>query len=70
MIILSSVYRFLIQKTEQVLAPKTLKAIKWEHPAGPKTIHFWAPFAKWVLGILRIIILKQFLFDFFSLKTF
>ncbi|KAI9176206.1 Mitochondrial pyruvate carrier 2 [Blastocladiella emersonii ATCC 22665] len=23
----------------------------WNHPAGPKTIHFWAPAAKWALVI-------------------
>ncbi|KAB1215143.1 Mitochondrial pyruvate carrier 2 [Morella rubra] len=26
----------------------------WNHPAGPKTIHFWAPAAKWVLTIANI----------------
>lgn len=23
----------------------------WNHPAGPRTIHFWAPTAKWALVI-------------------
>ncbi|PKI67757.1 mitochondrial pyruvate carrier 4-like isoform X1 [Punica granatum] len=23
----------------------------WNHPAGPKTIHFWAPTFKWVISI-------------------
>ncbi|RNA26092.1 mitochondrial pyruvate carrier 2 [Brachionus plicatilis] len=54
MIILSGVYRFLVNTTERVLAPNTLKAIKWEHPAGPKTIHFWAPIAKWGLVLAGI----------------
>ncbi|XP_018822413.1 mitochondrial pyruvate carrier 4-like isoform X1 [Juglans regia] len=26
----------------------------WNHPAGPKTIHFWAPTAKWVISIANI----------------
>ncbi|XP_073127764.1 mitochondrial pyruvate carrier 4-like [Henckelia pumila] len=30
-----------------------LRAI-WNHPAGPKTIHFWAPTFKWGLSIANI----------------
>ncbi|KAL7089909.1 hypothetical protein ACP275_12G006500 [Erythranthe tilingii] len=26
----------------------------WDHPAGPKTIHFWAPTFKWGLSIANI----------------
>ncbi|KAL2645236.1 hypothetical protein R1flu_012823 [Riccia fluitans] len=26
----------------------------WNHPAGPKTIHFWAPAFKWGLSIANI----------------
>ncbi|KAL6569036.1 Mitochondrial pyruvate carrier 4 [Orobanche gracilis] len=26
----------------------------WNHPAGPKTIHFWAPTFKWGLSIANI----------------
>lgn len=26
----------------------------WNHPAGPKTIFFWAPTFKWCLGIANI----------------
>lgn len=26
----------------------------WNHPAGPKTIHFWAPLFKWGLVIIGI----------------
>ncbi|KAK8938089.1 hypothetical protein KSP40_PGU015399 [Platanthera guangdongensis] len=26
----------------------------WNHPAGPKTIHFWAPTFKWVISIANI----------------
>ena len=48
MIILSSVYRGLVNTGERVLPATIKKVIKWEHPAGPKTIHFWAPMMKWV----------------------
>ncbi|KAI8008662.1 Mitochondrial pyruvate carrier 4 [Camellia lanceoleosa] len=26
----------------------------WNHPAGPKTIHFWAPTFKWVISIANV----------------
>jgi mitochondrial pyruvate carrier 2 len=26
----------------------------WNHPAGPKTIHFWAPTFKWAITIANI----------------
>ncbi|CAL5222165.1 g4490 [Coccomyxa viridis] len=26
----------------------------WNHPAGPKTIHFWAPTFKWGISIANI----------------
>ena len=26
----------------------------WNHPAGPKTIHFWAPTFKWCLTIANV----------------
>uniref|UniRef100_J3N4J8 Mitochondrial pyruvate carrier n=1 Tax=Oryza brachyantha TaxID=4533 RepID=J3N4J8_ORYBR len=26
----------------------------WNHPAGPKTIHFWAPTFKWFLNIANV----------------
>ena len=48
MIILSGVYRTLISTGERILPGTVKKIIKWEHPAGPKTIHFWAPMMKWV----------------------
>ncbi len=51
MIILSGVYRSLINTGERILPLTVKRVIKWEHPAGPKTIHFWAPFAKWSLVI-------------------
>jgi hypothetical protein len=34
---------------ERVIPANIKKIIKWEHPAGPKTIHFWAPMMKWGL---------------------
>ncbi|XP_042001415.1 mitochondrial pyruvate carrier 3-like [Salvia splendens] len=27
----------------------------WNHPAGPKTIHFWAPTFKWGLTIANVV---------------
>ncbi|KAK9835459.1 hypothetical protein WJX74_000506 [Apatococcus lobatus] len=26
----------------------------WNHPAGPKTIHFWAPTFKWAISLANI----------------
>ncbi|KAJ4833386.1 Mitochondrial pyruvate carrier 4 [Turnera subulata] len=26
----------------------------WNHPAGPKTIHFWAPTFKWGINIANV----------------
>jgi hypothetical protein len=54
MIILSSVYRILVNGGERLLPVGVKRVIRWEHPAGPKTIHFWAPFAKWSLVIAGI----------------
>ncbi len=51
MIILSSVYRGLVSTGDRVLPLGLKRIIKWEHPAGPKTIHFWAPFMKWVFKL-------------------
>ncbi|BFZ25066.1 hypothetical protein BsWGS_28105 [Bradybaena similaris] len=42
-------YEFLIRTAEPRVPPK-LRPL-WEHPAGPKTIFFWSPFAKWTLVI-------------------
>ncbi|XP_022844392.1 mitochondrial pyruvate carrier 3-like [Olea europaea var. sylvestris] len=36
-----------------MMANSKLKAL-WNHPAGPKTIHFWAPTFKWGLSIANI----------------
>ncbi|GAB4846094.1 Mitochondrial pyruvate carrier 4 [Ancistrocladus abbreviatus] len=35
------------------MATSKLKAI-WNHPAGPKTIHFWAPTFKWAISIANV----------------
>lgn len=43
MIILSGIYRSLVTNGERLLPASVKRAIKWDHPAGPKTIHFWAP---------------------------
>eukprot|EP00198_Chlamydomonas_reinhardtii_P013141 XP_001702478.1 predicted protein [Chlamydomonas reinhardtii] len=32
---------------------QTLAAF-WNHPAGPKTIHFWAPTFKWGISLANI----------------
>ncbi|XP_065838120.1 uncharacterized protein [Oscarella lobularis] len=37
----------------ETVLPPGLRAI-WNHPAGPKTIHFWAPTWKWALVIANI----------------
>jgi hypothetical protein len=29
-------------------------AVFWNHPAGPKTIHFWAPTFKWGISIANV----------------
>ncbi|KAF8391620.1 hypothetical protein HHK36_023926 [Tetracentron sinense] len=36
------------------MANSKLQAI-WNHPAGPKTIHFWAPTFKWGISIANIV---------------
>ncbi|ESR63083.1 hypothetical protein CICLE_v10017304mg [Citrus x clementina] len=35
------------------MAASKLQAL-WSHPAGPKTIHFWAPTFKWGISIANI----------------
>ncbi|KAF8017415.1 hypothetical protein BT93_H2554 [Corymbia citriodora subsp. variegata] len=35
------------------MAASKLQAF-WNHPAGPKTIHFWAPTFKWVISIANV----------------
>ena len=31
----------------------------WSHPAGPKTIHFWAPTFKWGISIANVADFKR-----------
>mmetsp|Transcript_6302 Transcript_6302/g.18079 ORF Transcript_6302/g.18079 Transcript_6302/m.18079 type:complete len:111 (-) Transcript_6302:1262-1594(-) len=31
----------------------------WNHPAGPKTIHFWAPTFKWAISIANLADLQR-----------
>ncbi|KAL6212683.1 hypothetical protein ACLB2K_017901 [Fragaria x ananassa] len=38
---------------ERFMATSKLQAL-WNHPAGPKTIHFWAPTFKWGISIANI----------------
>ncbi|XP_011185003.1 mitochondrial pyruvate carrier 2 [Zeugodacus cucurbitae] len=49
---LSRIYNSLIGTTDKYV-PNSLRPL-WEHPAGPKTIFFWAPLCKWVLVIAGI----------------
>ncbi|KAJ6292303.1 hypothetical protein OIU78_024475 [Salix suchowensis] len=35
------------------MATSKLQAL-WNHPAGPKTIHFWAPTFKWGISIANV----------------
>lgn len=49
---MSLVYRNVIKVTEKFVPAKFQPA--WNHPAGPKTIFFWAPTMKWCLVIAGI----------------
>mmetsp|Transcript_32822 Transcript_32822/g.93149 ORF Transcript_32822/g.93149 Transcript_32822/m.93149 type:complete len:108 (-) Transcript_32822:237-560(-) len=31
----------------------------WNHPAGPKTIHFWAPTFKWAISLANVADFKR-----------
>ncbi|XP_055315523.1 mitochondrial pyruvate carrier 2-like [Sitodiplosis mosellana] len=45
----TKVYQLLV-KTAEPFVPKKLQPL-WNHPAGPKTVFFWAPAFKWSLVI-------------------
>ncbi|XP_067615221.1 mitochondrial pyruvate carrier 2-like [Eurosta solidaginis] len=45
----SKVYNALIGSVDKYV-PAKLRPL-WQHPAGPKTVFFWAPFFKWSLVI-------------------
>ncbi|XP_037952380.1 mitochondrial pyruvate carrier 2-like [Teleopsis dalmanni] len=53
----SKIYNGIISVVDP-LVPKTGRAF-WEHPAGPKTVFFWAPLFKWGLVIAGIKDLKR-----------
>ncbi|KAL8573506.1 Mitochondrial pyruvate carrier 2 [Nucella lapillus] len=44
---MSVIYRGFISAADKFV-PAKLRPL-WNHPAGPKTIFFWAPFGKWIL---------------------
>ncbi|XP_076466725.1 mitochondrial pyruvate carrier 2-like [Babylonia areolata] len=46
---MSVIYRGVISVADKFV-PAKLRPL-WNHPAGPKTIHFWAPLGKWILVI-------------------
>ncbi|XP_026735295.1 probable mitochondrial pyruvate carrier 2 isoform X2 [Trichoplusia ni] len=45
--IASKVYTIIVSIADKFV-PKSMRPM-WEHPAGPKTIFFWAPAFKWAL---------------------
>lgn len=51
------VYRGLVTAVDKFV-PAFLRPL-WEHPAGPKTVFFWAPTFKWSLVIAGIADLKR-----------
>ncbi|XP_077293913.1 mitochondrial pyruvate carrier 2-like [Arctopsyche grandis] len=49
---MSAIYRAVIKAADPAV-PQALRPF-WQHPAGPKTIFFWAPAFKWGLVIAGI----------------
>ncbi|XP_048766782.1 uncharacterized protein LOC125673896 [Ostrea edulis] len=49
---MSFVYRAICRSGDR-LVPQKYQAF-WNHPAGPKHIHFWAPAMKWCLSLAGI----------------
>ncbi|KAK7108132.1 mitochondrial pyruvate carrier 2-like [Littorina saxatilis] len=49
---MSAFYNVMISVADKIV-PAKLQPI-WCHPAGPKTIFFWAPIGKWILVIAGI----------------
>ncbi|XP_069119476.1 mitochondrial pyruvate carrier 2-like [Argopecten irradians] len=47
--VLSRIYRTVVTVADGYVPERY--ATQWNHPAGPKTIFFWAPCFKWVLVI-------------------
>ncbi|XP_002156260.1 mitochondrial pyruvate carrier 2 isoform X1 [Hydra vulgaris] len=54
---MSAVYTRVIMLLEKRVPAKMMPF--WQHPAGPKTIHFWAPFFKSGLVIAGLSDLKR-----------
>ncbi|XP_037779018.1 mitochondrial pyruvate carrier 2-like [Penaeus monodon] len=46
---MSAIYRAVIRTADKLVPPKMQPM--WNHPAGPKTVFFWAPCFKWGLVI-------------------
>ncbi|XP_049877627.1 mitochondrial pyruvate carrier 2-like [Pectinophora gossypiella] len=44
---MSAIYKRIIETCDKFV-PNSMRPL-WEHPAGPKTIFFWAPICKWGL---------------------
>ncbi|XP_003745561.1 mitochondrial pyruvate carrier 2 [Galendromus occidentalis] len=53
----SAVYRALVGSVDKHV-PTNMRPL-WEHPAGPKTVFFWAPVFKWCLVIAGLGDLKR-----------
>ncbi|KAJ8709283.1 hypothetical protein PYW07_009109 [Mythimna separata] len=49
---MSSIYKSIIKFVDKFV-PNKVRPL-WEHPAGPKTIFFWAPIGKWSLVLAGI----------------
>ncbi|XP_065202360.1 mitochondrial pyruvate carrier 2-like [Planococcus citri] len=49
---MSMVYKAAVSVGDKIV-PKALQPL-WQHPAGPKTVFFWAPVFKWGLVIAGI----------------
>ncbi|XP_042230557.1 mitochondrial pyruvate carrier 2-like [Homarus americanus] len=46
---MAAIYRAIIRRADKFVPPKMQPF--WNHPAGPKTVFFWAPCFKWGLVI-------------------
>lgn len=49
---MSAIYRVVISRLDKHVPAKMVPL--WNHPAGPKTVFFWAPAFKWALVIAGI----------------
>ncbi|XP_071537136.1 mitochondrial pyruvate carrier 2-like [Panulirus ornatus] len=46
---MAAIYRAMIRRADKLVPPRFQPF--WNHPAGPKTVFFWAPCFKWGLVI-------------------